>query len=78
MRLFILLISICLEGTEITALIHGGDASRTVATVNIPKVIIEVEDEIVEEEDAEAGVEADAEAGAEEATATDEGADADE
>jgi len=62
------------EGVEIAALIHGGDAAQTVATVHIPKVVIEVEDELVDEAEAEA----EADAGAEEATATDEGADADE
>ena len=61
------------EGTEIAALLHGGDASRTVATVHIPKVIVEPEDELEEEVDVEAGAEA--EAGEEEAAATDEGAD---
>ncbi len=68
------------EGAEIAALMHGGDAVRTVATVHIPKVVIEVEDELVGEAEAEAEVEAEAEAGAgaEEATATDEDADADE
>ena len=66
------------EGAEIAALMHGGDAVRTVATVHIPKVVIEIEDELVDEVDAEAEAEAGAEAGAEEATATDEGADADE
>ena len=59
------------EGTEIAALLHGGDAAQIVATVHIPKVIVEVEDEIVDE----AGEEA--EAGDAEAT-PDEGADADE
>ena len=64
------------EGSEIAALLHGGDAAQIVATVHIPKVIVEVEDELVDEagEDAEAG---DAEAGDTEAT-PDEGADADE
>jgi large subunit ribosomal protein L25 len=64
------------EGTEIAVLMHGSDAVRTVATVHIPKVIIEVEDEFAEEAEAEA--EAEAEEGTEEATATDEAADADE
>ena len=64
------------EGTEIAVLMHGGDAVRTVATVHIPKVVIEVEDEFAEEAEAEA--EAGAEEGPEEATATDEAADADE
>ena len=64
------------EGTEIAVLMHGSDAVRTVATVHIPKVIIEVEDELAEEAEAEA--EAEAEEGTEEATATDEAADADE
>ena len=59
------------EGAEIAALLHGGDAAQIVATVHIPKVIVEVEDEIVDE----AGEEA--EAGDAEAT-PDEGADADE
>jgi large subunit ribosomal protein L25 len=59
------------EGTEIAALLHGGDAAQIVATVHIPKVIVEVEDEIVDE----AGEEA--EEGDAEAT-PDEGADADE
>jgi large subunit ribosomal protein L25 len=59
------------EGTEIAALLHGGDAAQIVATVHIPKVIVEVEDEIVDE----AGEEAEAD----DAEATpDEGADADE
>jgi len=62
------------EGTEIAALMHGGDASRTVATVHIPKVIVEPEDELEDEVDIEAG----AEAGEEEAATPDEGADADE
>ncbi|MCH9049256.1 MAG: 50S ribosomal protein L25, partial [Proteobacteria bacterium] len=66
------------EGVEIAALIHGGDAAQTVATVHIPKVVIEVEDELVDEAEVEAEAEAEADAGAEEATATDEGADADE
>ncbi len=68
------------EGVEIAALIHGGDAAQTVATVHIPKIVIEVEDELVDEAEAEAEAEAaaEAEAGAEGATATDEGADADE
>ncbi|MEE9160526.1 MAG: 50S ribosomal protein L25, partial [Gammaproteobacteria bacterium] len=67
------------EGSEIAALLHGGDAARIVATVHIPKVIIEPEDELVDEADIEAGdAEAgDAEAGDTEAT-PDEGADADE
>ena len=64
------------EGTEIAVLMHGGDAVQTVATVHIPKVVIEVEDEFAEEAEAEA--EAGAEEGTEEATATDEAADADE
>jgi large subunit ribosomal protein L25 len=64
------------EGTEIAVLMHGSDAVRTVATVHIPKVVIEVEDEFAEEAEAEA--EAEAEEGTEEATATDEAADADE
>ncbi len=42
------------EGTEIAALLHGGDAAQIVATVHIPKVIVEVEDVIVDEADAEA------------------------
>jgi hypothetical protein len=64
------------EGSEIAALLHGGDAAQIVATVHIPKVIVEVEDELEAEagEEAEAG---DAEAGDTEAT-PDEGADADE
>ena len=62
------------EGAEIAALMHGGDETRTVATVHIPKVIVEPEDELEDEVDIEAG----AEAGAEEAESTDEGADADE
>jgi len=64
------------EGSEIAALLHGGDAAQIVATVHIPKVIVEVEDELEAEagEEAEAG---DAEAGDAEAT-PDEGADADE
>jgi len=63
------------EGTEITALAHGGDAARTVATVHIPKIIVEEEEEEEVLEGAEVGVEA--EEGAEaEAAATDEGADA--
>ena len=66
------------DGAEIAALIHGGDAAQTVATVHIPKVVIEVEDELVDEAEVEAEAEAEADAGAEEATATDEGADADE
>jgi len=64
------------EGTEIAALMHGGDASRTVATVHIPKVIVEPEDELVDEAEAEAA-DAEAEAGDVEAT-PEEGADADE
>ena len=60
------------EGTEITALVHGGDAAQTVAIVHVPKVVIEVEDELVDEADVEA------EAEAEEAIVTDERADADE
>ncbi len=64
------------EGTEIAVLMHGGDVVQTVATVHIPKVVIEVEDEFAEEAEAEA--EAEAEEGTEEATATDEAADADE
>ncbi len=65
------------EGVEITALAHGGDAARTVATVHIPKVIVEEEEEEEVVEGAEVGVEAEegAEAAAE-AAATDEGADA--
>ncbi len=65
------------EGSEIAALLHGGDAAQIVATVHIPKVIVEVEDELVDEagEEVEAGEEA--EAGDTEAT-PDEGADADE
>jgi large subunit ribosomal protein L25 len=62
------------EGSEIAALLHGGDAARIVATVHIPKVIVEVEDELVDEAEGEVG---DAEAGDAEA-APDEGADADE
>jgi len=64
------------EGSEIAALLHGGDASQIVATVHIPKVVVEIEDELVDEagEEAEAG---DAEEGDTEAT-PDEGADADE
>ena len=64
------------EGSEIAALLHGGDASQIVATVHIPKVVVEIEDELVDEagEEAEAG---DAEEGDTEAT-SDEGADADE
>ena len=62
------------EGTEIAVLMHGGEAVQTVATVHIPKVVIEVEDEFAEEAEAEA----EAEEGTEEATATDEAADADE
>ncbi len=64
------------EGSEIAALLHGGDAARIVATVHIPKVVVEVEDELVDE----AGVDeagAEAEAGDVEAT-PEEGADADE
>jgi len=61
------------EGTEIAALLHGGDAAQIVATVHIPKVIVEVEDEL--EAELEAGEEA--EEGDAEAT-PDEGADADE
>ena len=61
------------EGTEIAALLHGGDAAQIVATVHIPKVIVEIEDEL--EAEAEDGEEA--EAGDGEAT-PDEGADADE
>ncbi len=64
------------EGTEIAALMHGGDASRTVATVHIPKVVVEIEDELVDEAEAEAA-DAEAEAGDVEAT-PEEGADADE
>jgi large subunit ribosomal protein L25 len=64
------------EGSEIAALLHGGDATQIVATVHIPKVVVEVEDELEEEAgEEEAGVEA--EAGDVEAT-PDEGADADE
>ena len=62
------------EGSEIAALLHGGDAAQIVATVHIPKVIVEVEDELVDEVEGEEG---DAEAGDAEAT-PDEGADADE
>jgi len=62
------------EGSEIAALLHGGDAAQIVATVHIPKVVVEVEDELVDEAEVEAG---DAEAGDVEAT-PDEGADADE
>jgi|AP95_1055475.scaffolds.fasta_scaffold89580_1 large subunit ribosomal protein L25 len=62
------------EGSEIAALLHGGDAAQIVATVHIPKVVVEVEDELVDEVEVEAG---DAEAGEAEAT-PDEGADADE
>jgi len=60
-------------------LLHGGDAAQIVATVHIPKVVVEVEDELVDEAEVEEGdVEAgDAEAGEAEAT-PDEGADADE
>ncbi len=69
------------EGSEIAALLHGGDAARIVATVHIPKVIIEPEDELVDEADIEAGEEAEAveeaEAGDTEAK-PDDGADADE
>ncbi len=64
------------EGSEIAALLHGGDAARIVATVHIPKVVVEVEDELVDE----AGIDeagAEAEAGDVEAT-PEEGADADE
>ncbi|RKZ43851.1 MAG: 50S ribosomal protein L25 [Gammaproteobacteria bacterium] len=60
------------EGTEIAALLHGGDAAQIVATVHIPKVIVEIEDELVDEVEGEEG---DAEAGDAEAT-PDEGADA--
>ncbi len=62
------------EGSEIAALLHGGDAAQIVATVHIPKVIVEIEDELVDEVEGEEG---DAEAGDAEAT-PDEGADADE
>ncbi len=62
------------EGSEIAALLHGGDATQIVATVHIPKVIVEIEDELVDEAEGEEG---DAEAGDAEAT-PDEGADADE
>ena len=67
------------EGSEIAAVWHGGDAAQIVATVHIPKVVVEVEDELVDEAEVEEGdVEAgDAEAGEAEAT-PDEGADADE
>ncbi len=64
------------EGSEIAALLHGGDSTQIVATVHIPKVVVEVEDELEEEAgEEEAGVEA--EEGDVEAT-PDEGADADE
>lgn len=36
------------EGTEIAALMHGGDASQIVATVHLPKIVIEVEDDVAE------------------------------
>ena len=67
------------EGSEIAALLHGGDAAQIVATVHVPKVVVEVEDELVDEAEVEEGdVEAgDAEAGEAEATPN-EGADADE
>jgi large subunit ribosomal protein L25 len=55
------------EGSEIAALMHGGDASQIVATVHLPKVVKEVEDDIAEV-DAEAEGDADA--------TPDEGADA--
>ena len=62
------------EGSEIAALLHGGDAAQIVVTVHVPKVVIEVEDELVDEAEAEEGA---VEAGEAEAT-PDEGADADE
>lgn len=60
------------EGSEIAALLHGGDAAQIVVTVHAPKVVIEVEDEIMDEAGAEAEAEGDTEA------TPDEGADADE
>ena len=65
------------EGTEIAALLHGGDAAQIVATVHIPKVIVEIEDELEAEAEDEAEAGAEAEAGDEEAT-SDEGADEEE
>ena len=64
------------EGSEIAALLHGGDAAQIVATVHIPKVVIEVEDELVDEA-GEEGEEGEEGTGDTEAT-PDEGADADE
>ncbi len=64
------------EGSEIAALLHGGDASQIVATVHIPKVIVEIEDEL-EAEAGEEGEEGEEGTGDTEAT-PDEGADADE
>ena len=43
------------EGSEITALAHGGDASQIVVTVHLPKVVKEVEDDVVEADAAEEG-----------------------
>ncbi len=64
------------EGSEIAALLHGGDAAQIVATVHIPKVIVEIEDEL-EAEAGEEGEEGEEGTGDTEAT-PDEGADADE
>ena len=52
------------EGVEIYALQHGGDASASVASVNVPKGGVETEEEDLEE--AEAQVQAGAETQAEE------------
>ncbi len=64
------------EGSEIAALLHGGDAAQIVATVHIPKVVVEIEDEL-EAEAGEEGEEGEEGTGDTEAT-PDEGADADE
>lgn len=39
------------EGTQITTLLHGGDAKQIVATVHLPKVVQEVEESAVVTED---------------------------
>jgi len=55
------------EGVQIYSLLHGGDEAQPVASVHVPKVIVEEEDVVAEDEGAVAAAEGEGEGEAEEA-----------